>query len=270
MIGFPPAKVNIGLDVLHKRPDGFHAIRSIFYPVPLFDVLELIPDTSQTGLTLSTSGIPIPGTLSENLCVSAHRLVHEAYGIGGVRAHLRKNIPIGAGLGGGSADGAWTLRLLDRLFALEMPEAQLRDMAAELGSDCPFFLQDGAMLVTGRGEKMQEHALDLGGKHMVLLMPDFGIATGPAYASIVPQEKPDALSDLHDAPMSTWDHRAVNHFETGSLPAYQQVAALKEALLESGAAFASMTGSGAAVYGLFDSVTDFSPPPGVQAFHLDL
>lgn len=270
MISFPPAKINVGLDVLHKRNDGFHAIRSIFYPLPLTDILEVIPSENE-GVELTTSGLPITGDSANNLVVKAHAILQREHGIGGVRMHLRKVIPMGAGLGGGSADGAHALRLMNALFELNLTDETLHAYAAGLGSDCPFFLQDEAMLVTGRGEFMTPHPLDLSGRFLTLIMPDFGIETGPAYGSITPQDRPDLLSDLHSFPPEEWNNRAQNHFETGSLDAYQKVAQLKHDLYAAGALYASMTGSGAAVYGIFEAETNLSPSlPNCQIFKLAL
>lgn len=271
MIAFPPAKINLGLDVLHKREDGFHAIRSVFYPIPLTDILEIIPAPEASRAVLTTSGLPIPGHPQDNLCVKAHALLAADHNIPGVRIHLRKQIPIGAGLGGGSADGTYALRVMNTLFDLELSDEALRGYAAELGSDCPFFLQDGAMLVTGRGEHMVPHPMDLSGQFLVLVMPDFGVATGPAYGSITPMEREDMLSDLHNHPMDAWHTRAINHFESGNLAAYRQVARIKTALQNAGAQYASMTGSGAAVYGIFErKITFTSLLPNCQIFGLQL
>ncbi|MGC6532289.1 MAG: 4-(cytidine 5'-diphospho)-2-C-methyl-D-erythritol kinase [Flavobacteriales bacterium] len=271
MIAFPPAKINLGLDVLGKREDGFHAIRSIFYPIPLTDILEIIPAPEVSGAVLTTSGLPIPGHPQDNLCVKAHTLLAAEHGIPGVRIHLRKQIPIGAGLGGGSADGTYALRVMNTLFGLDLTDEALRNYAAALGSDCPFFLQDGAMLVTGRGEHMVPHPTDLSGQFLVLVMPDFGVATGPAYGSITPSDREDTLSDLHEHPMDAWQARAINHFESGNLEAYRQVAHIKTALQNAGAKYASMTGSGAAVYGIFErEITFTSPLPNCQIFGLQL
>ena len=271
MIAFPPAKINLGLDVLCKRTDGFHAIRSIFYPIPLTDILEIVPAPEVSGAVLTTSGLPIPGHSQDNLCVKAHTLLAADHDIPGVRIHLRKRIPIGAGLGGGSADGTYALRTMQALFDLDLSQEVLRAYAAELGSDCPFFLQEGAMLVSGRGEHMEPHPVDLSGKFLALVMPNFGVATGPAYGSITPQERPDTLSDLHTHPLDAWQTLAVNHFETGKLEAYTSVAQIKRALMQAGARYASMTGSGAAVYGIFDQKTVFtSPLPDCRIFGMDL
>ena len=271
MIAFPPAKINIGLDVLEKRADGFHAIRSVFYPIPLYDILEIVKDESLNGPVLSLSGIPVDGDASQNLVVKAYHLLAQDHALPGVRMHLRKNIPIGAGLGGGSSDGTLALRTLDTLFDLGLSKEVLHAHASELGSDCPFFLSDGAMLVEGRGEVMHPHALDLSGKHLTLVMPPFGVSTAEAYGSIQPTFCEDRLSDLASQPLEQWNALAINRFESGDLEAYGEVRRIKAALTAAGAHFCSMTGSGAAVFGIADTPIDFqSPISGCNIFQLAL
>lgn len=262
MIRFPKAKINIGLYVTAKRADGYHTIESIFYPIPIADALEAVK-ADHGHCKLNVHGLNIEGASDDNLIVKAWKLLHDAHGIGGVDAWLIKQIPMGAGLGGGSSDGAHMLLLLNDLFELNLDVSTLENFAAQLGSDCPFFIQEQPAYVTGRGDIMQPINIDLSKKWLTLIHPGVHVGTKEAYSLITPEAAPDDLRKLARLPLNDWEKIARNHFE-------QPVAALhpvvEEALLmlrNKNATFASMSGSGSAVYALFDhDPGEFGLPAG--------
>lgn len=251
MIVFPNAKINLGLRITGKRADGYHNIESVFYPVAMRDALELYP-TKPAKTELIFSGLPISGGSSENLVYKAWKLLDELHGIGAVTLHLHKAIPMGAGLGGGSADGAFTLRLLNDYFALGLADEVLEGLALQLGSDCPFFIRNTAQLVTGRGEEMQPTAVDLSGYWVALVNPCIHIGTAEAYAAVRPAQPDQPLENLLAQPLQEWQHAVVNDFEASVFPNHAELPAIKSALYEQGAVYASMTGSGSTLYGIFE------------------
>src|SRR3989338_5776210 len=185
MIIFPPAKINLGLKVMKKRPDGYHDIETCMLPIPLFDVLEILPAQH---LKLVQTGNKIEGDQEGNLVLKAWRLIHERYNAPKVLIHLQKHIPTGAGLGGGSADAAYLLRRMNTLFSLQLSTKRLQELAAEVGSDCPFFIKDAAQLARGRGEILSDFTLDLKGWYLKLIDPGIHVSTAQAYASIKPAD----------------------------------------------------------------------------------
>ena len=248
MIVFPNAKINLGLHVLRKRTDGYHDIDTCMYPIPLREALEIIPAQS---FYFTHSGIPIPGTSDHNLIVKAFELLLADFPkLTAVAAHLHKNIPIGAGLGGGSADAAFALKLLNGLFSLGLSQKQLEDYASQLGSDCPFFVQNKAQMATGRGEKLEPISVDLAGNWIYLIHPGIHIGTKEAYAGIKPTERDLDLKAILKA-QSSWKSELVNDFEKGIFSNYPEIAAIKTKLYNAGAWYAAMSGSGSAVFGLF-------------------
>lgn len=255
MIAFPTAKINLGLNITAKRSDGYHAIESVFYPVKLADALELSPATG-TDFELVCSGLPIEGKQPSNLVFKAWELLAERYGIGPIRAHLLKVIPMGAGLGGGSADGAYMLRLLNMHFELGLDHSKLERLALELGSDCPFFIQNTPQLVTGRGEVMESFELDLSGYWLALTNPGIHIGTAEAYANVVPATPSYNLAAALQMPVAEWREVVVNQFETSVFPAHPELSAMKEQLYQAGAMYASMTGSGSTLFGVFRDEPD--------------
>ncbi|PTN08392.1 4-diphosphocytidyl-2-C-methyl-D-erythritol kinase [Mangrovibacterium marinum] len=250
MITYPIAKVNLGLLVTEKRPDGFHNLETIFYPIQMQDTLEVVESDQ---FQFSSSGIAIDGKPDDNLVVKAFRLIKDDYGIPDVKIHLHKTIPSGAGLGGGSSDAAYTLRSLNELFKLEIEGEKLMEYALQLGSDCPFFLQDKPVFATGRGEKMVEIPLTLKEYYLILVKPPVHVSTALAYQNIVPQKPRLSLRGLVGFPVNKWKGNVLNHFEKYVFQAYPEVEQIKQTLYEQGATFALMSGSGSAVYGLFRS-----------------
>lgn len=254
MILFPNAKVNIGLFVTGRRPDGFHDLETVFYPLELSDVLEVLPlagETKRGECRFESSGINVGCDPEKNLVVKAYRLLDKAFGLPSVTVHLHKVIPFGAGLGGGSSDAAFMLRGLNELFQLGLTEEELIDRASELGSDCAFFIHNCPVFASGRGERLEKIALSMSGLWIVLMKPDFGISTAEAYAGICPVEAAYDLRRLEELPLEQWKGVVANDFEKSLFPKYQRLAELKQYLYDKGACYASMTGSGSAVYGIF-------------------
>lgn len=250
MVVFPNAKINIGLNVVEKRPDGFHNIESIFYPIKeLYDVLEVIPYNK---LSFSSTGIEIPGKIETNLCVKAYQLLKTDFNIPFVKIHLHKVIPIGAGLGGGSADAAFMLKALNELFGLNLSVAQLVNYAQQLGSDCAFFIANNPAYAFDKGDMLQNITLDLQKYRIKVQYPDIHIGTAEAYAGITPKKADVKLTELIKKPISDWQKSIKNDFEGSIFPNHPSIKALKEKMILDGALYASMTGSGSAVYGFFN------------------
>ena len=249
MIAFPNAKINLGLNVVSKRDDGYHAIESCFYPIPWYDSLEVIEATS---FSFHSYGLGIPGDPNNNLCVKAYQLLKEDFDIPPIELHLLKQIPMGAGLGGGSADGAFTLKLISDLFDLGLTTSMLESYALKLGSDCPFFIQNQPSIAMGRGEELHPIELDLSGKFLGIYNPGIHVSTKEAYEGIVPQETDVPISEIIPQPLSVWKNLLGNDFEKSIFPNHPTIAQLKEEMYEAGAIYASMTGSGSTVYGIFE------------------
>lgn len=248
MVSFPPCKINLGLNVLRKRSDGYHDIETCFYPIGWSDILEVIPSHA---FAFTTSGESIPGELSENLCVRAYHLLQNEFHLPPVHIHLHKILPTGAGLGGGSSDAAWTLRLLNEIFELKLSNEVLSQKAARLGSDCAFFIGDVPMLGTGRGEVLTPIDVSLKGMYLALVKPEVHISTAQAYAGIVPHQPVDSLTEVLKLPFEAWRERLKNDFEQTVFHKFPVVGEVKHALYASGAVYACMSGSGSAVFGIF-------------------
>lgn len=256
MISFPPCKINLGLKVIAKRPDGYHSIETCFYPVPWTDVLEIIPSEGQT--TFTSSGISIPGSAHENLCLKAYHLLREKFELPPVKIHLHKVVPIGAGLGGGSSDAAHTLQLLNSVFNLQLSTDQLSAYALQLGSDCPFFIHNQPMLGSGRGEELSLVQKVLSGKFIVIVKPDLHISTAEAYSNVKPRIPEKAIRDIIEkSPMHTWREELKNDFEDSIFQKYPTLNEIKKTFYQHGALYASMSGSGSAVFGIFEKEIDF-------------
>ncbi|MBX2901487.1 MAG: 4-(cytidine 5'-diphospho)-2-C-methyl-D-erythritol kinase [Cyclobacteriaceae bacterium] len=250
MVAFPPCKINLGLHVVAKRSDGFHNIETCFYPVPRTDILEVIKSHTTE---FTTSGLPITGLPEDNLCMKAYRLLAADFNLPPVKIHLHKIIPMGAGVGGGSADAAYTVRLLNHVFELNLAPHQQQKYALQLGSDCAFFLQDQPMLAEGRGEILSAAPVSLKGKYLVLVKPHVHVATADAYAGITPVKPVNNLSEVVQLPIDNWREKLVNNFEPSVFKKFPVIADLKTRLYAQGAAYASMSGSGASVFGIFDA-----------------
>lgn len=250
MIFFPPCKINLGLHVVSKRPDGYHNLETCFYPIPFTDILEIIPSTQ---FSFTSSGIDIPGDRNENLCVKAYHLLAKDFKLPRVSIHVHKIIPAGAGLGGGSSDAAYTLRLLNEVFNLKLGADSLSMYASQLGSDCTFFTHNAPKLGTGRGEVLDDISVSLKGKFLLLVKPDVHVSTAEAYAGVHPKQPLISLREiLERKSMKDWKSILRNDFEESIFKKYPAIEALKQKLYSLGAVYASMSGSGASVFGIFD------------------
>jgi 4-diphosphocytidyl-2-C-methyl-D-erythritol kinase len=258
LVVFPNCKINLGLHIIRKRADGYHDLQTVFYPVPLHDALEVI-HANDKKFQFQQSGLTIAGDANNNLCVKAYQLLQKDFpSLPAVHMHLHKIIPMGAGLGGGSANGAYTLYLLNKKFQLDISEKQLLAYALELGSDCPFFIINQPSFAEGRGELLQPVQLDLSGYKIILINPNIHINTGWAFSQIQPQASLQSLKDIIKQPIETWRDNLLNDFEAPVLKAHPQLAQIKNVLYQKGAAYASMTGSGSTFFGLFKSDTIIS------------
>lgn len=263
MVVFPNCKINLGLRILDKRPDGFHNLSTVFYPVPLKESLEIIrSEDAAKQVQFTMSGNAVEGPEESNLCIRAYQLLKKDYpSLPHIKMHLHKAIPSGAGLGGGSADGAYTLALLNQKFQLGLSSQQLIDYALQLGSDCPFFILNQPCIASGRGELMQPVALSLSGYHLVLVNPGIHINTGWAFTELKKYQSPGGqqarnIADIIQQPVQSWKSALVNDFEEPVYTHYPEVKSIKEKLYRHGAEYASMSGSGSTVFGLFNKTVD--------------
>lgn len=259
MLLFPHCKINLGLDVLRRRSDGFHDIETVMYPVSgLCDGLEIVPAPGD-GAVFTFSGISFDCPGDKNLVSTAYDLMRTEYGIGGVKIHLHKAIPLGAGLGGGSSDAAFVLRGLNTVFTLGLDADALESLAARLGSDAPFFIQNRPRLCEGRGEVMSDAAVDLSGKYIVIVKPPFAVSTAEAYAGIRPYVPQVSLRERISRPLHEWRGSLTNAFRETVFARYPLLADIEDSLYNAGALYASMSGSGSAMFGIFDA------DPGITA-----
>ena len=248
MIVYPNAKINLGLNVLSKREDGYHDISSVFYPVKeCVDILEIIKSER---FEFTRSGIEISD--GENLCEKAWKLLDTDFGIGNVKIHLHKQIPIGAGLGGGSADASFTLKYLTELFDLNLNNKELEKYALRLGADCPFFIDNTPKLVEGIGEKMTSIDLDLSNYEIRLVNPDIHISTKEAYSGIVPKTPVLSVEKIIELPIIEWKGKLKNDFEESIFEKHLQLEGIKDELYKQGSIYSSMSGSGSIVFGIFE------------------
>lgn len=254
MLCFPNSKINIGLYVTRRRDDGYHDIETIFYPVTFHDSLEIVPAT-ETQLHLS--GLKVGSNLQENLVWKAYKILSERFPgkIPALNIYLHKAIPMGAGLGGGSADGAFMLKLINDFCNLHIDKTTLAAMALELGSDCPFFIYNTPQLATGRGEQMTNIALDLSAYSIQLICPKVHVSTRDAFGMMVPKSALFDLQHLGTLPVNRWKGTISNDFETPVFNHHPVLATIKNQLYEQGALYASMSGSGSALYGIFPKNT---------------
>jgi 4-diphosphocytidyl-2-C-methyl-D-erythritol kinase len=247
---FPNCKINLGLNIIGKRRDGYHDLETVFYPVQLKDAIEVIENSS---LKFSTSGLDIQGSNETNLCVKAFHLLKKYFPhLPAVQMHLHKAIPMGAGLGGGSADGAFTLKLLNKKFDLNLSEKQLIDYSLQLGSDCPFFIINKPCYATGRGEILERLQLDLSNYKIVLVHLGVHISTAWAFENIKPLKPVKLIKEIIHQPISSWKYELTNDFEEPVFKKHPEIKKIKDDLYNAEAIYASMTGSGSSVYGIFE------------------
>ena len=275
MISFPNAKINLGLHVVEQRADGFHNIETVFYPVSMYDILEIVPSEKE-GVELTSSGLPVPGDSGSNLIIKAENLLssgirHPALlslreterRSNGIHLHLHKVIPMGSGLGGGSSDGAYTLRMLNELYNLDLSISQLQDLARQLGSDCAFFIENKPAYATGKGDQFEPVNLDLSGYQIIVVVPPVHISTPEAYSMVKPRQPIQSMREIIRLPIEQWTQHLINDFEEPVMNRYPLIREIKEELYNHGAIYAAMSGSGAAVFGIFSS------QPTIHSLKLD-
>jgi 4-diphosphocytidyl-2-C-methyl-D-erythritol kinase len=250
MIVFPNAKINLGLRIVEKRGDGYHNIETVFLPIGLNDVLEFV-ESAGNKISIHISGVQLEGRPEENLVVKAWELMREQCGIPIVDIHLHKIIPVGAGLGGGSSDAAFMLKGLNDFFECGCTIGQLEEMALNLGSDCAFFIRNKPAIGTGRGEILDPVEPELSGYELVLINPGLHISTRDAYGGITPQKSDRPLRELLLFPLTQWQEYLVNEFEDSVFQKFKKIGEIKLELIEAGAVYASMSGSGSSVFGIF-------------------
>lgn len=254
MLSFPNAKINLGLQVTGKLPNGYHTISTCLYPFPWTDALEFV-EARKT--TFQSSGLHIPGNEQDNLVLKAYKLLRKDYPLPELSIHLHKTIPMGAGLGGGSADGAFMLSMLNQHFQIYLDDSLLEDYAALLGSDCPFFIQSQPAIATGTGTDLKPVDLDLEGLYLLVINPGIHISTKEAYAGVVPSDSgADLEAVLLSKDFSRWQRELSNDFETSIFHKHPSLARMKQDLYDMGALYAAMSGSGSTMFGLFESQTD--------------
>ena len=251
MLVFPNAKLNLGLYITSQRPDGFRNLESVFVPLPWADALEVLPAVGGAETSLGLTGIPIPGEPATNLCLRAYELLRADFDLPSVQLHLHKVVPIGAGLGGGSGDAAFALRALNDLFALNLPADTLENYARRLGSDCAFFIRNKPVFAYERGDVFEPISLNLTGVACTVIYPGLHISTAEAYSRVQPRTPRHELRTAISQPLETWRNTISNDFEDALTPHYPVLGEIKAQLYAAGAAYASLSGSGSAVYGLF-------------------
>lgn len=251
MIGFPNAKINIGLSITEKRGDGFHNLETIFLPVGWCDALEFVVSEE---VAFSSSGMVLSGDAESNLVMKAYRLMQNDFNLPSLKIHLHKIIPFGAGLGGGSSDGAFMLSMLNKQFALGLSGTDLETYAARLGSDCPFFIRNTPVFASGRGEIMEPVELSLNNWFILIIKPPVEVPTAKAFQWIIPKKPEQSLKSLVKLPVERWKDSIVNQFESSVFQLYPEIKEVKDKLYDMGAAYASMSGSGSCVFGLFSKL----------------
>jgi 4-diphosphocytidyl-2-C-methyl-D-erythritol kinase len=252
LINFPNCKINLGLHIVNKREDGFHNLETVYYPIPLKDAVEIISPTSINAVTYSSTGNIIEGKEEDNLCIKAYHLLKKDFSnLPTIKLHLHKVIPTGAGLGGGSADAAFTLSLLNKKFNLNLSTPRLINYALALGSDCPFFILNKPCFATGRGEVLEEIELDLSAYKFVLVNPNIHVNTGWAFGQITPAQTSLTIKEIIQQPIHTWKENLQNDFEKVVFEKYPAIKSIKEELYNQDAIYAAMSGSGSTVFGIF-------------------
>ena len=252
MVIFPNCKINLGLHILQKRTDGYHNLQTVFYPIPFKDIIEVVRSDK---FQFTNTGIILDGDFSENICFKAWKLLETRHAISPVHLHLHKVIFTGAGLGGGSSDGAFTLKLLNQFFQLKLSTETLLDYALELGSDCPFFIINTPAMATGRGENLQTISLDLSNYYIVLINPGIHVSTQWAFSKLDvnnSQTRKKSIGETIALPVSEWKEKLVNDFEKTVFESHPEIGKIKENLYRLGAIYASMSGSGSTVFGIFN------------------
>ncbi len=275
MIAFPNCKINLGLHIVNKRADGFHNLETIFYPIPLNDAVEIITSSSTNVVTYSSTGNAIDGAEVDNLCIKAYHLLKKDFpNLPNIKLHLHKVIPTGAGLGGGSADAAFALKLINDKYQLNLSTSKLLSYALQLGSDCPFFIINKPCFASGRGEILEELEVDLSSFKFVLINPNIYVNTGWAFGELAKgshDSKPSdpykkSIKEIIKQPINTWKDNLHNDFEKVVFEKHPTIKDIKEELYKQGAIYAAMSGSGSTVFGIFKKETELLLKFGSQHF----
>lgn len=264
MITFPNSKINLGLWVTQRRSDGYHNLQTVMFPIPWCDILEIVPSI-ESKTTLVITGSEINSPAEENLCYRSWQLMADKYNIPDVKIHLHKVIPTGAGLGGGSSDASFTLAMLNKLFQLNLSNEILESLAVQLGMDCPFFIKNVSALSTGRGEFLTPISINLDGYYLVIAKPPVHVSTAAAFIGIKPVFRENSIGELVKLPVAEWRGKLHNDFEDSVFDLYSDILEIKNCMYRHGAIYAALSGSGSAVYGLFDKVIDIDFP-GCEVF----
>jgi 4-diphosphocytidyl-2-C-methyl-D-erythritol kinase len=251
MICFPNAKINLGLHILSKRTDGYHNLETVFYPVGMCDALEIV--SAENGkTTFSQTGINIDGKPEDNIVLKAYNLLKKDYDLPEIAIYLRKQIPVGAGLGGGSSDAAFMIKLLNDFAGLKLSIEQMEEYAGRIGADCPFFIQNKPIFAEGTGNVCSPVSISLKDYKIIIKKPSVSVSTKEAYAQVKPQQPAIPLKEIIRLPINEWKNHLINDFEPGVFAQYPEIAEIKQQLYAEGAIYASMSGSGSAVFGIFE------------------
>lgn len=252
MICFPNAKINLGLNIVSRRNDGYHNLETIFYPIPVKDALEIIIKKEQDADTFIEAGIKVDSSPEANLAMKALKLMRENYDFPFVEVHLLKKIPFGAGLGGGSADASFMLKLINKTFGSGATDEELASLAIKLGADCPFFIYNRPMFASGIGEIFDPVNFSLKDYSFVLIKPDIHVSTKDAFSLVKPTSPDISLKEIIKKPVQDWKDIMINDFEASVFEKYPAIGEIKNKLYDNGALYASMTGSGSSIFGIFD------------------
>ncbi len=250
MITFPNSKINLGLWVTQRRADGYHNIQTVMFPVPWCDILEIVPATAK-GTSLVVTGKQLDAPPENNLCFRAWQLMAENYGIPAVKMHLHKVVPSGAGLGGGSSDASFALKMFNSIFRLGLDNESLRLLAVQLGMDCPFFVENVPSLSSGRGDFLKPVPINLDGFHLLLVKPQIHVSTAAAFAGTRPLYRENSIAEIVSLPIAEWKKELHNDFEDTVFDLYPEIQEIKYRMYRQGAVYSAMSGSGSAVFGLF-------------------
>lgn len=267
MLEFCPCKINLGLNVVEKRPDGFHNLETVFYPILWQDSLEIIENTDNQDFEIQISGLKIDGNVQDNIIYKAFQFIRQHHQVPNIKVHLHKSIPMGAGLGGGSSNAAVFINLIDKKFNLGLSLAEKTDIAGGLGSDCAFFIEQKPVFATGKGDVFEPVQINLLKYYILLVYPGIHSNTKTAYAGVTPQRpKQNIKSILEKTPIHEWKSLLVNDFEASVCKAFPEIEKVKQQLYNNGAIYACMSGSGSTVFGIFKEKPSMSFPQHYQSF----
>lgn len=261
MLVFSNAKINLGLWILNKRPDGYHNISTIFYPIHWCDIIEIIPDNSkQNQIDIQTSGISLNIPAHQNIIYKAYHLLLDKYQhLPALKVFLHKNVPFGAGLGAGSANAAFFIKSCNSLLNLNMSPEEMKNISSTLGADCAFFIDNISALASQKGDVLNPVVLSLRHYYILVVFPHIPISTQEAYKNVIPFERKESLLDIVQLPVTEWKKHLTNDFETNIFKTYPLIKQIKQSLYDGGALYASMSGSGSALYGIFNDKPDVKP-----------